>query len=44
MIVYWVTVSAAPTALAGGLLLFALVTIFVLTLSCALAGSWRGSA
>lgn len=36
MIVYWVTVSAAPTALAGGLLLFALVTIFVLTLSCAL--------
>lgn len=36
MIVYWVTVSAAPAALAGGLLLFALVTIFVLTLSCAL--------
>ena len=36
MIVYWVTVSAAPAALAGGLLLFVLVTIFVLTLSCAL--------
>ena len=42
MIVYWVTVSAAPAALAGGLLLFVLVTIFVLTLSW--AGSWRGSA
>lgn len=36
VIVYWVTVSAAPMALLGGVLLTALISIFVLTLSCAL--------
>ena len=36
VIVYWVTVSTAPMALLGGVLLTALISIFVLTLSCAL--------
>ena len=36
VIVYWVTVSAAPMVLLGGVLLTALISIFVLTLSCAL--------
>ena len=36
VIVYWVTVSAAPMAILGGVLLTALISIFVLTLSCAL--------
>lgn len=36
VIVYWVTVSAAPMALLGGVLLTALISIFVLMLSCAL--------
>ena len=35
VIVYWVTASAAPMLL-GGVLLTALISIFVLTLSCAL--------
>ena len=36
VVVYWVTVSTAPMALLGGVLLTALISIFVLTLSCAL--------
>ena len=36
VIVYWVTVSAAPMALLGGVLLTVLISVFVLTLSCAL--------
>lgn len=36
VIVYWVTDSTAPMALLGGVLLTALISIFVLTLSCAL--------
>ena len=36
VIVYWVTVSTAPMVLLGGVLLTALISIFVLTLSCAL--------
>ena len=36
VIVYWVTVSARPAALVGGVLLVALLSLFVLTLSCAL--------
>lgn len=36
VIVYWVTVSTAPMALLGGVLLTVLISIFVLTLSCAL--------
>ena len=36
VIVYWVTVSAAPMAILGGVLLTALISVFVLTLSCAL--------
>lgn len=36
VIVYWVTVSTAPMALLGGVLLTALISFFVLTLSCAL--------
>ena len=36
VIVYWVTVSAVPMAILGGVLLTALISIFVLTLSCAL--------
>ena len=36
VIVYWVTVSTAPMALLGGVLLTVLISVFVLTLSCAL--------
>ena len=36
VIVYWVTVSTAPMALLGGVLLTVLISAFVLTLSCAL--------
>ena len=36
VIVYWMRVSAAPRYILGGVLLTALISIFVLTLSCAL--------
>ena len=36
VIVYWITVSATPMAILGGVLLTVLISIFVLTLSCAL--------
>ena len=36
VIVYWMRVSAAPRYIFGGLLLTALISLFVLTLSCAL--------
>ena len=36
VIVYWITVSAAPMPILGGVLLTVLISIFVLTLSCAL--------
>ncbi len=36
VIVYWVTVSAAPMAILGGVLLTFLISVFVLVLSCAL--------
>lgn len=36
VIVYWIVVSAAPAVIAGSVLLVLLISIFVLTLSCAL--------
>ena len=36
VVVYWMRVSAAPRYILGGLLLTALISLFVLTLSCAL--------
>ena len=36
VIVYWMRVSAAPMVLLGGVLLTVLISLFVLTLSCAL--------
>ncbi len=36
VIVYWIMVSASAAAIAGGVLLVALISLFVLTLSCAL--------
>ena len=36
VIVYWFTVSAAPGAVAGGLILTLMISLLVLTLSCAL--------
>ena len=36
VIVYWLRVSAAPMAILGGVLLTVLISVFVLTLSCAL--------
>lgn len=36
VIVYWVTVSVSPGVVFGGLLLMLLISVFVLTLSCAL--------
>ena len=36
VIVYWIMISASAAAIAGGVLLVALISLFVLTLSCAL--------
>ena len=36
VIVYWVAVAATPTVLCGGVLLVVLISVFVLTVSCAL--------
>ncbi len=36
IIIYWIFVSASAAVIIGSLLLFALITVFVLTLSCAL--------
>ena len=35
-VIYWIMISASAAAIAGGVLLVALISLFVLTLSCAL--------